>query len=105
MKTSSDLLTVLSKHIGKKRGITVKVLAEQLDCTHRAVRYLVTELRDDGVAVCGHPGTGYFIAETSEELEETCQFLRSRAMHSLHLEAQLRKMPLPDLIGQMHLRT
>ena len=105
MKTCNDLLTVLSGHIGKERGISVKMLAELLDCPQRAVRYLVTELRDDGVAVCGHPATGYFIAETSQELEETCQFLRSRAMHSLHLEAQLRKMPLPDLIGQMHFRT
>ena len=105
MKTCNDLLSVLSGHIGKERGISVKVLAEQLDCPQRAVRYLVTELRDDGVAVCGHPGAGYFIAANAEELEETCQFLRSRAMHSLHLEAQLRKMPLADLVGQMHLRT
>lgn len=103
--TRHALLSVLQKHIGKSRGITVKMLADTLKIPPRAVRYLVTELRDDGVAVCGHPRTGYYIAATAEELEETCQFLHTRAMHSLHLEAQLRKMPLPDLIGQMHLRT
>lgn len=102
---SSALLTLLSRHIGANNGITVKSLAQHLDCPERAVRYLVTELRDEGVAVCGRPNTGYFIAANAEELEETCQFLRSRAMHSLHLEAQLRKTTLPDLIGQMHLRT
>lgn len=105
MKTCNELLSVLSSHIGRARGITAKGLADALQCPPRAVRYLVTELRDEGIAVCGHPGSGYFIAANAEELEETCQFLRSRAMHSLHLEAQLRKMPLPDLIGQMHLRT
>jgi hypothetical protein len=55
--------------------------------------------------VCGHPATGYFIASNREELEETCQFLRSRAMHSLVLEAKLRGLPLADLVGQLRLKT
>ena len=105
MKTPNDLLSVLSSHIGQTRGITAKGLAGQLDCAERHVRHLVSELRKDGTALCGKPNTGYFIAANAQELEETCQFLRSRAMHSLILEAQLRKVPLPDLLGQMKLRT
>lgn len=58
MNTSS-LLTLLSSHIGSANGITVKALAQHLDCPERAVRYLVTELRDEGVAVCGRPNTGF----------------------------------------------
>lgn len=101
----NQLLAILSSHIGRGRGITANNLAELLSTYARQVRMLITELRMDGVAVCGTPETGYYIAADADELEETCQFLRSRAMHSLGLEARLRKVPLADLLGQMHLKT
>lgn len=103
--TKDKLLTILSAHIGKKNGITALNLAEYLDTYARQVRTLITELRKDGIAVCGKPETGYYIAADAEELEETCQFLRGRALHSLGLEARLRKVPLADLVGQMRLKT
>ena len=99
------LTTVLSRHIGKGRGIRVEALALQVGVMARQVRKLVSELRNDGVAICGTPTHGYYIAGSAEELEETCQFLRNRALHSLTLESRLRKVPLVDLIGQLHLRT
>lgn len=105
MAHKHQLLNLLIQHTGKARGIAVAEIARQLDTLPRNVRTLVSELRDDGIAVCAHPKTGYYIAETPAELEETCQFLRSRALHSLALEARLRRVPLPDLIGQLHLRT
>ena len=105
MATKHQLLTALQAHIGRGRGITVRNLAGLLDCHARQVRTLVTELRDEGIAVCGTPRDGYYIAATAEELEETCQFLRSRAMCSLTLESRLRKVPLADLFGQLHLPT
>lgn len=104
-KTAHDLLEVLSGHIGRDNGVTVRTLADELDITERTVRELVSELRIDGVAVCGHPRDGYFIAANRQEVEETCQFLRARAMHSLVLESHLRRIPLPDLFGQLHLNT
>lgn len=103
--TRTDLAVLLEQHIGQANGITAEAIAVQLGCPPRVVRHLVTELREDGVAVCGHPATGYFIAANSEELEQTCAFLRSRAMHSLTLESKLRRVPLPDLIGQLRLKT
>jgi len=66
---------------------------------------MVSDLRDEGLAVCGTPRHGYYIAATPEELEETCAFIRKRAMHSLCLESRLRKIPLPDLLGQLHVPT
>lgn len=102
---SSALLNLLSRHIGKGNGIGVKQLAQQLDTPERTVRKLVSELRDEGHAVCGTPADGYYIAATADELQHTCDFLRSRAMHSLTLESRLRKIPLTDLIGQLHLPT
>lgn len=99
------LAALLQHHIGRTKGVSVHYIAGALSCSPRVVRWLVTELREDGVAVCGKPDTGYFIAETRDELEETCAFLRSRAMHSLVLESKLRGMPLADLVGQLHLKT
>lgn len=103
--TKTDLHVVLERHVGRERGITAAALAQILGCPARTVRDLVTELRMDGRALCGHPASGYFYAATKEELEQTCAFLRSRAMHSLMLLAKLRGMPLADLVGQLHLPT
>ena len=105
MATASQLLNLLSRRIGKGNGIGVKALAQQLDTTERHIRTLVSELREDCHAICGTPKDGYYIAANAEELERTCDFLHRRAMHSLTLLARLRKIPLPDLIGQLHLPT
>lgn len=105
MATASQLLNLLSRRIGKGNGIGVRQLALQLDTTERHIRTLVSELREDCHAICGTPKDGYYIAATPEELQHTCEFLRSRAMHSLTLESRLRRIPLTDLLGQLHLPT
>ena len=105
IKTADQLLAILARHIGRGNGITAKQLADANDLPERKVRLFISELRDDGNAICGTPQDGYFIAQTPEELEETCEFLRHRAMHSLHLESRLRKIPLADLLGQLHVPT
>lgn len=102
---NANLLTVLSRHIGSGNGIAMRQLQMQIGVTPRMIRKHISELRDDGHAVCGTPKEGYFIAETAAELQHTCEFLRSRAMHSLSLESKLRKIPLSDLLGQLHLPT
>jgi len=110
--TPAQVLTELSHHIGQAEGIHVRDLvaritgqrveSEQLE---RRVRQIVTELRMDGVHVCGHPSAGYYMAATPEELEHTLQFLRSRAMSSLALESRMRRISMPELIGQLTLQT
>lgn len=105
MKTKHDLFSILAVRVGADNGISVDALAKQLDVAARHVRSLVSDLRMDGIAVCGTPKTGYYIAATPEEMEQTCQFLRNRAMHSLQLESRLRKIPMPDLLGQLHVPT
>lgn len=105
MKTSADLLQLLSDHVGSENGLPAKSLGVILGITERQVRELVSALRLEGVAVCGTPQTGYYIAANAAELDETCQFLRNRAMHSLQLESRLRKIPMPDLLGQLHVPT
>lgn len=103
MSTRGKVLEALSRHVGREHGITAAALAREAGVSERKLREAISALREDGIAVCGHPKTGYFIAETAEELEESCRFLRSRAMHSLMLEARLRRIPLPELLGQIRL--
>lgn len=101
----AQLIAVLQSHIGKANGISGHQIAFILGCAERVVRQLITEAREDGTAVCGHPATGYFIAETQAEIDETIAFLRARALHSLTLAAKLGDQAVADLIGQLRLPT
>lgn len=104
--TRTDVLAALQAHVGQANGVSAAALADYLGIEERTLRQHITDLRrEDGVAVCGHPSTGYYIAGTAQDLERTCAFLRARAMHSLTLEARLRKIPLPELLGQLTLET
>jgi biotin operon repressor len=101
---SAELLNILSGHRGQANGIHVEQLAARTDMPARQLRSLITALRTEGVAVCGKPETGYFIAESPEELDEFCiKYLEARALHSLKLSSRLRKIPLPVLAGQLFL--
>lgn len=105
MKTPTDLLHLLSGHIGRGNGAGVAQLAATLGMSEREVRKLVVALRQDGVAVCGTPKSGYFIAANAEEMQETIEFLKHRALHTLTLASRMSKVPLPDLLGQLHVPT
>lgn len=101
----ATLVDILQRHIGAEKGISAEALSHLLDVPERRVRQLVSGLREDGIAVCARPETGYFIASNADELDECCAFLRSRALHSLRIESRLRKVPLVDLLGQLRLKT
>lgn len=103
--TRDDLLRELMQHQGRMDGVTGAALSRRLGIPERRIRIWISQLRNEGTAVCGHPTSGYYIAVTPAELESCCQFLRARAMHSLHLESRLRRIPLQDLIGQLHVPT
>jgi biotin operon repressor len=105
MATSkTELLNALSRHQGRENGIGAKRLAEQLQISPRELRKLISRVRDeDGHAVCGHPSTGYFMAVTPEELQQSCAFLEHRALHSLRVLSRMKKVSLADLLGQMKL--
>lgn len=105
LDTKTAVLVVLQSHIGEAGGIKAKDLAALANVNEREVRHQVSALREDGIAVCGHPRSGYFIAATAGELEATVEYLKNRAMHSLRIASRMTKIPLPDLIGQLHLKT
>lgn len=88
---------------GATNGRSVETLAFMADTTPRAIRTLTDELIAEGVPVCAHPSTGYYIADTWEEVEATYAWLRSRGLHSLKKASQLRaafKVGDDDLISQ-----
>lgn len=103
MATKEQVLDALADHIGRANGISSVKLAAKLGIKDRALRALVTELRYDDVALCGYPGAGYYLAATREDLTETLDFLKHRALHSLKLASVLRKKPLAELVGQLPL--
>ena len=104
MSDTTRLLNVLSEHQGAANGISGRLLARRLRVPKRVMRKLISRARDEhGVAICGHPSTGYFMATTPEELQRSCAFLEHRALHSLRLLSRMTKVSLPDLLGQLKL--
>lgn len=109
MINETDVLTVLARHIGAPQGITCRNLVRALNggesdaVLERQVRAAVVKLRSQGEHICGHPTTGYYIAENAAELDSTCLFLYQRAMTSLKQVAAMRRVSLPDLAGQLRL--
>jgi len=104
--TRDTLLIALRSHIGRATGVTGTVLCQEVlgrtptGADERQLRNLVVELRLEGHHVCAHPRDGYFLAKTAEELEETCAFLRSRSMAGLQQISAMKRISIPDLIGQ-----
>ncbi len=76
-------------HKGRARGIRVEALAHKVNVSQRDIRQAVSDLRDAGVAIAALPSTGYYLAQAEGEIEECCQYLR--------------KMALPELLGQLSL--
>jgi len=102
-KNKHDLMAAMLQHCGKERAISSRALAFKVGVKERKVRQFVTECRLDGLAICGHPASGYFVASTQEELQETIEFLKHRALTSLQLASTLGRIPMADLIGQLHI--
>lgn len=107
--TRDKIAAALARHVGRDKSVTMtnlvfEVTGRRADlAAERRCRALITELRTEGIAVCGHPNCGYWMAANAEELEDCCAFLRHRAMTSLTLESKLRRMALPDLLNQIRI--
>lgn len=105
--------TVLSalkqNHYGRDNGVHAKALAVEImheaptTLDERHIRYAVSELREQGEPICAHPTSGYFYAENTGEINDTCEFLYTRALHSLAQVANLKNKAVPDLRGQLGL--
>ena len=101
------LLHLQQHHVGADNGVCMRRLAVELVGDNadardeRQIRYAIVDLRENGHPVCAHPGAGYFYAENEVEVNQTCEFLLSRANHSLKQIAALKRKAVPDLRGQL----
>lgn len=100
---ANQLLNLLSAHQGQANGIGAGALSTKAGLSQRQLRKFISALRDEGIAICGKPNTGYFVPITPEELRESCAFLEHRALTSLRLLSRMKKVSLPDLLGQLRL--
>lgn len=109
--TRESVLVALERHVGAEAGVSGAGLVLEIcglyatKADERALRKLIEELRREGHHLCGTPAQGYFVAATDEELLRTCEFLHDRAMTTLAQVAAMRRVSLPDLRGQLRLRT
>lgn len=106
----SQVLIELERHSGAVNGIHVRDLVQRItgqlinaESLERKVRDCIVELRMQGHPICGHPSTGYYLAATEEELNDSCEFLYQRAMTSLTQISRLKQRALPDFRGQLGL--
>lgn len=100
---------------GPDHAITMEELARRAKGEHtipgkrydqsRIIRSVVRELRQEGMAICnryGHGG-GYFVAASDEDIDDTCRVLHSRALSSLEIERDLRRINVGALLEQLEL--
>ena len=113
-RAKGTVLKILSRHVGANRKIGMGELyyavfgeawSNRINDT-RALRKLITELRNEGVPICSvadSTGGGYYLASAGSELSSYCERLRTQALRKLAMEAKIRRITLPELLGQMTL--
>ena len=108
------LLAELTSHIGEHQAIGMAALYEavferpwqdKINDT-RALRKVVTDLRAEGVPICSsaaQEGGGYYLAAAGSELANYLRRSEIRALKILKRNARIKKISLPDYLGQMRL--
>ena len=106
----SEVIEEIKKHLGARNGITAATLVANVtnnlfprECELRKLRYCISQLRHEGHGICGTPESGYFMAENTDELNDTCEFLLSRAESSWQQVAAMKRVSVPTLRGQLTL--
>lgn len=95
--TMHDLLRHLGGHVGAVNALPARVAAARLQCAKADVARLVEQLRANGIAACGDPISGYYIAANADELRRQCAALQRTAEDALRTEAALRHVPINQI--------
>ena len=110
----SKILIVLSRHVGTEKALDMGELysrvfnepySHKINHTRR-LRTIITALRQKGVPIgstAAKNGGGYYIVRAGSELDEYCGRLRRAALNKLMMESRLRRISMPELLGQMQL--
>jgi biotin operon repressor len=112
IQEENRLLRVLSEHPGKARAISMPALQKAIFGSEigdkingtRKLRQLITRLRKEGLPICSvvdQNGGGYYLASASSDIEDYLRRLRNQALRKLAIEARIRKVAMPELLGQI----
>ena len=113
-EATSKILMILSRHVGIEKALDMGELysrvfnepySHKINHTRR-LRTIITALRQKGVPIgstAAKNGGGYYIVRAGSELDEYCGRLRRAALNKLMMESRLRKISMPELLGQMQL--
>lgn len=104
------ILMIISGHVGQDNKIGMGELYERVfEKTYsnrindtRPLRKIVKKLRKEGFPILSDVG-GYWQAATADELKEYCAKRRSGALGVLRQESNMRKIAMPELVGQLPL--
>jgi len=104
------LYGLMVRHVGPGNKIGMGELFEEVFCRKyyhrindtRNLRKLITEMRNDGMPICSD-GRGYWNAASSSELNDYFERNKKRAITILAQVSRMKKVSLPDLMGQMRL--
>ena len=113
-EATSKILLILSQHVGEEKAIDMGELYSRVfneaytnKINHtRRLRMVITALRRKGVPIgstSAKNSGGYYLVRAGSELDAYCRRLRGAALNKLWMEARMRKISMPELLGQMQL--
>ncbi len=104
----STVMTVLEGHKGQENSVSRKDLVDRVNqhfalspVDERVIRKTIKHLVEFHGLWIGSSPRGYFMVQTDRELLDVCKYYRGYGLSALHIEAKLRKMSLPALLGQL----
>ena len=110
----NKVMAALNQHIGKANAVGMPALYEivfgipwddHINST-RILRKLITAMRDDGFAICSstsREGGGYYQPAAGSEMIDYLRIMERRALCILKRNSQMKKISLPDYLGQLKL--
>ena len=104
----STILRILEGHRGRENAVPRANLVDRVNqqCplfpfNERSIRFAIKHLVESHGQWIGSCVGGYFMIQTDSELLAACKYYHGYALSLLHIEAKLRKMSLPALLGQL----
>ena len=106
----AKLMTVMTGHVGRIQAISMGALYKAVfgrDWTDKIndtckLRDLITTLRKEGLPICS-TWDGYYLAAAGSELQDYLARYKRRALRILARVAMIKKITLPELMGQIQM--
>jgi hypothetical protein len=104
----ATIIRILEGHKGLENSVSKKDLVDRVNqhwplfpVNERTIRLIIKHLIEFHGQWIGSSPKGYFMVQNDQELLGVCKYYRGYALSALHIEAKLRKISLPALLGQL----